>query len=235
MAIEGISKLYRRHPDRSRLHRRRHPLSQTAAATEIAERKCYPMAKAQLNPAFDGISGRSGGIVYRRLRGETILARRPEPRARAASPAQAAQRQRFAEAVQYAREVLSDPWQRRMYEQLAQERNRRADKLVAADFLTPPVVEEIDVSGYQRRPGGIVRVLATDDIEVVAVEVAIQTADGSSVEHGPAVRIHGVWCYRTTAVPAANLALTITATAQDRPGHTGTLTVVQAPETVGAA
>ena len=106
------------------------------------------MAKAHLNPAFDGISGRSGGIVYRRLRGETIIARRLESRARAASPAQEAQRQRFAEAIPYAREVLSDPGQRRTNERLARERNRRADNLVAADFLTPPVVEEIDVSGY---------------------------------------------------------------------------------------
>src|SRR5205814_4811537 len=121
-------------------------------------------------------------MVFRSVRGKTVIAQRPQIGPREMSPSQQAQRERFAEAGRYARQVLSDPWQRRSYEKLAQERSRRADLLVISDFLTPPRVEEIDVSGYQRQPGGIIRILAFDDIEVVSVEVTIRTAAGVRVE-----------------------------------------------------
>jgi hypothetical protein len=178
------------------------------------------MAKAYLNPVFNGLSGKSGGMVFRRLGAQTILAKRPDTKERTASRAQQAQRDRFAQAGAYAKQVLSDPWQRRSYEVLAKERNRRADKLVAGDFLNPPVVDEIDVSGYQRRPGGVIRIFATDDIEVVSVHVAIETPDGI-VEQAAASKLHGVWCYTATSAAPAGAALTITATAKDRPGHNG--------------
>src|SRR4051794_12233702 len=112
------------------------------------------MAKAHLNSAFDGFSGRSGGMVFRTVRGQTFISQRPSPIRGRASAAQKQQRDRFALATAYAKQVLSDPCQRRVYEALATDRNRRADKLLISDFLTPPVVDEIDVSGYQRQPGG---------------------------------------------------------------------------------
>jgi hypothetical protein len=183
------------------------------------------MAKATLSPAFAGFSGRSGGMVFRQLRGQTFISQRPEPTGGRTSAAQQAQRARFALAGQYARRVLADPWQRRVYEALGRERNRRADKLLASDFLSPPVVEEIGVSDYQRQPGGLIRILAIDDIEVVSVTVTIRTASGTLVEQGAATRTHGVWCYRATIAAPLDTALTITATAKDRPGHDGVLTV----------
>jgi tRNA nucleotidyltransferase (CCA-adding enzyme) len=180
------------------------------------------MAQAELHPVFNGLTGRIDGMVFRRLRGKTVIAQRPQTRAREISPAQAAQRERFALAREYARRVLADPWQRRMYDKLAQERNRRADLLLVSDYLTPPVVEDIDVSGYQRQPDGLIRILADDDIEVVMVDVTIETAAGVVVERGSAAKAHGVWCYRVTSVAPAEASLTMRITAWDRPGHTAT-------------
>src|SRR5581483_8258437 len=97
----------------------------------------------------------------------------------------------------------------------------RADKLVAADFLNPPVVEEIDASEYEGQPGGLIRVIATDDVEVVSVGVAIRTASGVLVEDGSATKLHGVWRYVATGAAPAGAPLVITATAKDRPGHSG--------------
>jgi hypothetical protein len=177
------------------------------------------MATAQLNSVFSDIRGTSGGFVFRRTRSGTVLARRPESREREASAAQEAQRARFAAAADYARRVLADPWQRRLYKGIASAQNRRVDKLVMSDFLTAPVIEEIDVSGYQGRAGDLLRVIATDDIEVVAVEVFIRTASGTAVENGAAAKVHGLWCYTTTAIAPASDPLVVEVVARDRPGN----------------
>jgi hypothetical protein len=160
-------------------------------------------------------------VVYRNVRGQTFMTRRPERRKDKPSPAQRKQRDRFTAAGEYAREVLADPCQRREYEALALERGRRADKLIASDFLTPPVVNEIDLSGYRGRIGDLIRVRATDDLEVVSVMVTVRTGGGGKLEEGPATKQHGVWRYLTTAARPSGETVTITATAKDRPGNGG--------------
>ena len=163
-------------------------------------------------------------MVFRRVRGKTIIAHRPEVRSSKGSAAQQAQREKFALARAYAKSVLADPWQRQAYEKRAKRSSRRVDLLVVSDFLTPPVVELLDVSGYQRQAGGTIRIFAEDDIEVISVEVTIQTTSGQSIERGFAASVHGVWCYRATTSAPADESLTITAIARDRPGHEGMAT-----------
>lgn len=160
-------------------------------------------------------------MVFRRVRGKTIIAHRPDVRSRESSAAQQAQREKFALARAYAKSVLADPWQRQAYEKQAKLRNRRVDLLVVSDFLTPPVIELLDVSGYQGQAGGTIRILAEDDIEVVSVEVTIKTTSGQSIERGFAAPVHGVWCYRATTSAPADESLIVTAIARDRPGHEG--------------
>lgn len=176
------------------------------------------MAKATLNSVVGGISGKSGGFVFRQLGGETFISQAANARPGKASRAQQAQRDRFKEATWYAKRVLADPCQLEAYQALGKQLNRRADKLVTGDFLTPPVVDRIDVSNYQGGAGGVIRILATDDIEVVSVDVTVQAA-GLLIERGPAAKVHGVWCYTATTSVPAGAALTITATAKDRPGN----------------
>jgi hypothetical protein len=66
-----------------------------------------------------------------------------------------------------------------------------------------------------------IRVITSDDIEVVAVEIAIHTSAGVRLEHGDAAQVHGVWCYRTSSSEPAGEPLVVTAVARDRPGHEG--------------
>jgi hypothetical protein len=179
------------------------------------------MPKITMNAGFQSVSGALDDVIYRKIRGQTFMTRRPDPRPSKPSPAQQKQRERFAAASYYAREILADPCQRRAYEALARDRNRRADKLLTSDFLTPPIIDEIDLSGYRGRVGDIIRVRATDDIEVVGVQVSVQTAAGLKLEEGPAKNVHGVWRYiATTALPPGDT-VTIIATAKDRPGNDG--------------
>lgn len=180
------------------------------------------MATAKLNQALGSLSGKLDGWVYRQVKGKTVVAGAPNPEVPAEpSQAQLAQRKRFTAAQAYMKQVLADPCQREAYEAMARALGRRADKLVAGDFLNPPVVDRIDLSGYHGQPGDLIRVLATDDVEVVSVEVVLKTAAGAVLERGPATKLHGVWRYAATLPAPAGQRITIHATAKDRPGHDG--------------
>ncbi len=175
--------------------------------------------KVTLNRSLQGLSGTLDDWTYRTVNGQVVVSGRAEPKPREPSPGQLAQRKKFAYAMAYAHEVLADPCQREVYLELAKRQNRRADKLVTSDYLTPPEVRRIDVSDYHGQPGGLIRVIAVDDVEVVSVAVTIQSADGAVVEQGPATRVHGVWRYVATAAAPAGARLGIVAVAEDRPGN----------------
>jgi hypothetical protein len=183
------------------------------------------MAKTPLNPAVGPLKGRVDGWVYRQVLGQTVVSRRPQTKDKAATEAQAVQRQKFSGAIAYAQRILGDPWHLKMYQALARAQNRRYDKLLVSDYLTPPTVEEIDLSEYNRQPGSRITILALDDVEVVSVRIVIRTAANVVVEEGWAEKEHEIWRYRATARAPVDV-LTVMATATDRPAHTGTLTVV---------
>ena len=183
------------------------------------------MAKAKLNGALDSLTGKVDGWVYRRMRGQTVVASAPEPTRNPPSKALRKVRLRFAAAQEYAKAVLKDPCQREAYDHLAKALNRRADKIIAGDFLNPPVVHRIDLTQYRGRPGDSIAVIATDDVEVVSVEVVLTTAAGTVLERGPAAKTHGVWRYTASIAIPPGEHVTITAVARDRPAHEGRATV----------
>jgi hypothetical protein len=86
-------------------------------------------------------------------------------------------------------------------------------------------VEEIDVSAYNGKIGDVLTILAVDDLEVVSVAVTIRDAAGQTLESGAATNDHGIWRYAATCAVPAGSAVRITATAKDRPEHTGEQTV----------
>jgi hypothetical protein len=176
------------------------------------------MAKVAFNSSLRGLSGAIDNWVFRQVNDQTVISPRHKGPARAPSPAQIAQRDRFRRAQEYARKILADPCHRRVYDALAAGAKRRAAKLLESDFLTPPVVEAIELYGYSGRPGDVIRVIATDDVEVVSVNVALRDAD-EILEEGPAARVHGVWVYPATTAAPVDRPLTIEAVATDRPGN----------------
>ncbi len=181
--------------------------------------------KVDLNPSLRVLRGTFNDWVYRTVNGRVVVSPRPKPTEREPSATQLAQRKRFAYAMSYAQEVLSNPCQREWYEELARSQNRRADKIVAADYLTLPEVRRIDLSEYRGQPGGIVRVIAVDDVEVVGVRLSMRLAAGALLEEGAAMKIHGVWCYTATQAAPIGESVNLTATAIDRPGNEASATV----------
>ncbi len=188
------------------------------------------MAKTKLNPILEGVRGKVGDLVFKRYGDETIISRTPDTEGREPTEAQAATRARFRQAALYGKMVLADPAARAIYEERAEAKGVPLFSLTVADFFNAPSVDEIDVSGYGGQVGDEIRVRAHDDFQVVAVNVAIVTAEGQAVEAGAAVETparSGVWVYRATQAVPTGTQVRIQVTAQDRPGHTGTQTATR--------
>lgn len=106
------------------------------------------MARAILNGGLISISGGIDKWVYRNYRGKTIISRRSisttEP-----SAAQRQRRNRFSDAVAYAKSVLASPEHRMSYEARAVEQGRSVFSLALAEYLKRPATEWVAATTAQ--------------------------------------------------------------------------------------
>lgn len=96
------------------------------------------MARATLNPVFELFTGKIGNLIFRRAHtGKiTVIYKREWSRIKW-SPAQKAHRERFAGAVDYAKEAMNDPAIRLVYEGMAAEKksNKRPFDMAVSSYL----------------------------------------------------------------------------------------------------
>lgn len=94
------------------------------------------MTKVTLHPSLMGLHGKMGDLVFRTTRnGGTSLIRKADMSNVEWSPAQAAQRKRFREAVTFAQQAMADPEQRKAYEKVAKRKGKRAYEMAISDFI----------------------------------------------------------------------------------------------------
>ena len=160
-------------------------------------------------------------LVFRRRKGETIVAARPDldPN-RKPTPAQLAQQERFRQGAIYAQKMMAAPEDKAAYTAEAEGTTGTAFSVAVRDFLSLPEVADVDLSAYTGAAGSTIMVTATDDTAVMGLHVRIEQMDGTLVEEGEAVQVghSAAWVYTTTAAnPTA--ACKVTVTAVDRPGH----------------
>lgn len=94
------------------------------------------MPKVRLHPMLEDIRGRLGDYVFRRTHsGDVILSKAPDMSKVKCSRAQKAHRQRFKEAVAYARAAMTEPKVRAVYEKLAAKNHKRPFDLAVSDFF----------------------------------------------------------------------------------------------------
>ena len=96
------------------------------------------MAKAQLNPILERLTGKIGNMVFRRAHtGQVSLVKSPDMSGVKWSPAQKEHRRRFKAAVAYARAAMADPQVRLVYEQMAAEKkgNKRPFDMAVSDYF----------------------------------------------------------------------------------------------------
>lgn len=182
------------------------------------------MAKCELDLALQGINGKLGNLVYRRTSAGMVLARRPRITA-APTAAQIAVRELFRSAAAFGRLVRDNPALRARYEAAAKAKGMKFYPFAVADYLNPPEVTAIDASGYHGVMGQSFTVRAYDDFEVVSVTVWVGSAGGDTYVEGPAALVDGLWHFTPASTVDVGEAVVIKATATDRSGRTGLLTV----------
>jgi hypothetical protein len=182
------------------------------------------MAKVELSELHTSVSGGIGRHVYRRKRGGGVTVARRGTRTAPPSEAQVGVQNRLRTAAAFARDVLAHSDLRVPYERVAEELGKSAYSAAVTDFFTAPVVHLIEVSNYHGAVGDKIKVLARDDVDVVAVSIVLKDASGAVLESGAATSVNASLIYAVTTVRPAGQPVTIEATAKDRPGNVSTLT-----------
>lgn len=185
------------------------------------------MARTKTNIVIREFSGKLGDqVVFRQLDGMTVLANIPTRRKTKPAGRQAETCDRFRMAINYARNIVKDPEMKAAYKARAGKRVS-ANNVAVRDFLTPPVVSEIDTSAYTGLRGDTIRVVATDDFKVKEVALSILDGEGKEVESGgcsPGQSGYS-WFYTAQTNLTGRLPVTIRAVARDIPGNTGSMTM----------
>jgi hypothetical protein len=183
------------------------------------------MAKVTFAPAVKHIHGHLGRMVFKERMGEDIVAEKPDQVNQPNSPAQLAVRQDFTDGAHWAKGALQDPQAHAAYGAKAKELHSSPMAVAIQDWMKSPTVTAVDLSNYSKHVGDAIYIAAQDDFAVTGVTVAIEDATHAAVESGAAAfdAASGSWKYTTTVDASAKSGLTVTATASDRPGNTGTL------------
>jgi hypothetical protein len=94
------------------------------------------MALVTLNPMIERIQRKLGNVVFRRTAyGKTAATKIPDMSDVKWSKAQKEHRQRFKQAIVYARAAMADPKVRAKYEKTAAKQGKRTFDLVVSDFF----------------------------------------------------------------------------------------------------
>lgn len=178
--------------------------------------------KVKLNPAFEGMSGTLGEIVFREVRGRTVVSRKPDTANDQPTVGQVAHRERFKLAAAYGKSVMADAALRPLYEEAARRKNVPVFSVTVADYFNAPVIGEIDLSQYTGARDSVITVPATDDFGVQSMQVIISDDQGNHIESGAAQETaqgSGRWVYIAQSSPVAST-LVVKAIATDRPSGT---------------
>lgn len=145
------------------------------------------MAKVKRNMLVSGLSGSLGPDHYARITrdGRTIISQKPDFSNRQFSEAQFDHQSRMKQAAAYAKVAAKD---NPIYAKLAEGTAKNAYNIALGDWLNPPVIRSMDLWN-----GGLIRVHATDDVQVTKVVITVLDQEGQRLEQGEAELVLGVW------------------------------------------
>jgi hypothetical protein len=167
-------------------------------------------------------------LVFRNWEGKTIVAKAPKKRSGAPTLAQAETQEKSFMASRYAKAISSnaDPALAAAYTAALRPRQHLYARAVE-DFMSSPVVKQIDIRNYNGTAGSTVLIRAIDDFRVVSVKVEIYDASGSLQESGNAVQnTNGLdWTFTALLDNSLPAGSKIKAIARDIPGNEGSMEV----------
>ena len=190
------------------------------------------MTKTTLNPTIDDYRGSIGKLVFKKVRGRTIVAKKPVITAEP-SEAQIAQRIRFKEAAAFGKFAQNDPALCALYEPIARAREVTVYTVAVQDYLKKPQIKPLDLFQYKGYVGDLILIDASDEMGLVGVEVTLSSHDGALIERGDAIESApgtGKWTYTATAPVSIGSEIFIEVVAID---HAGNRTKMTASPRVG--
>jgi hypothetical protein len=157
------------------------------------------MAVSAQNIITEGLRGKIGNLIFRKWGEKTVVSSVPNYRNIKWSVAQVQNRDRFREAMAYARKVLVDPGMRKYYQKKAKGMQTLWNVAVA-DYMKRPKIEATDIRGYKGKKGDLIRIKASDNYQVAGVSVSIADIRGAIIETGMAAKEQTAnrWIYKST-------------------------------------
>jgi hypothetical protein len=159
------------------------------------------MATVSSNLLTKGFSGSLGPVVFRQLRGKTIIAGKPDKILKKQSAHQRQNRDRFKAASIWAKQQMLDEERKKYYWHKAKKlKVPNAYTAAVCDYMRKGEVKEVDTRQYKGNAGDVIKVMATKkDFAVNKVQVTLYNAEGVEIESGMAVKkAHGMFFFKTT-------------------------------------
>lgn len=182
------------------------------------------MAKSENNEVMYGARGRVGNLVVFKNFGanQTVISRlKKKVENPVYTEKQEAAKERFREAVVYAKSIIADPDLLEIYQRAAKP-GISAYNMALADFCRRPEIRIIDASSYQGNIGDTVRIRVIDNFFVSKVKLSIVDKDGIEIEQGYAIQSPNSidWFYTAQVTSIDLQGMVFKAEATDRPGNT---------------
>ncbi|RZJ88603.1 MAG: hypothetical protein EOO20_13220 [Chryseobacterium sp.] len=187
------------------------------------------MAKSENNEVMFGARGKVGNLVVFKNFGnnQTVISKRPRrPENPVYTAKQIEVKQKFREAVVYAKGVIGNPDLATIYQPFAKP-GKSVYNLALANYCKAPQIILIDTANYQGQIGEQIRVRAIDNFKVTEVRVSVYDAADVLLESGLAIlSANNIdWIYDATTLRSTLAGTKITAEAKDTPGNTTLETV----------
>jgi hypothetical protein len=147
------------------------------------------MARVSVNSIAHGLSGRLGGVVFRQVRGKTIMSNTPSE-IKKQSVLQRENRSRFKNASAWAKWQTQDPERKAYYARKAKKlKLPNAYTAAISDYMRKGEIKEIDTRLYKGKAGDVIRLkVSKKDFSVHKVEVTLYDAEGAEIECGMAIK-----------------------------------------------
>jgi hypothetical protein len=143
------------------------------------------MAQSNDNVLTAGLRGSIGGqLVFRNKAGKTVVSKSPKLNpGYVPTPEQQVIRDKFTEAIRYAKAAIADATLKAGYTAKANP-GQSAYNVAFQDAYNPPELSQLRIDSYNGQPQDVIRVKAVDNFKVATVEVFISKPDGSLLERG---------------------------------------------------
>jgi hypothetical protein len=159
------------------------------------------MAIVRDNIIMEGVRGMLGGVVFRNIRGKTIMSNKPKPPSRQ-SQEQRANRDRFRNATIYAKAMMHDPLKKEYY-------RRKAVKLALPNAYTAAITDYMrrititDIVTKETKTGtDIVFTARKQDFTINCLTIKALNAAGIDTPSSNATRLYGaVWKLSIAKLP----------------------------------